>query len=150
MHNRLILTLLFLLWASSVIASDFEYEGLKLGSKINSIPKTKYKCAPSPYLPDEKQCNKNEPGSFLGVNAKKVELGFEKNRLHIIFIGLNPGDVATVRKALEQKYGQPKTDKKLLKGIYQTTWSKGDTELVLNKADTRGTADVTMIDYRKK
>jgi hypothetical protein len=55
-----------------------------------------------------------------------------------------------VRKTLENKYGQPKTDKKLLKGVYQTTWAKGNTELVLNKAETRGTADVTMIDYRKK
>ncbi len=78
---------------------------------------------------------KDQPGSFLGVTAKKVELGFEKNRLHIIFIGLNPDDVAIVRKALEQKYGQPKTDKQLLRGVYQQPGKKGDTELVLNKAE---------------
>lgn len=150
MIHRFFILLIILLWASSVVAADFSYENIKLGSNIKSVPKNDYTCAPSPLLPGEKQCNKNQPGSFMGVSVKKVELGFEKDRLHIIFIGLNPGDVATVRKTLEQKYGQPKTDKKLLKSVYQTTWSKGDTELVLNKADTRGTADVTMIDYRKK
>lgn len=149
MHRFLISSFLFL-WASSAVAADFSYENIKLGSNISSVPKNDYKCAPSPLLPGEKQCNKNQPGTFLGVSAKKVELGFEKDRLHIIFIGLNPDDVATVRKALEQKYGQPKTDKQLLRGVYQTTWQKGDTELVLNKDSKRGTADVTMIDYRKK
>lgn len=144
------MTALFLLCASSVVAIDFSYEDIRLGSNIKSIPKNKYKCAPSPLLPGEKQCNKIQPGTFLSVSVKKVELGFERDRLHIIFIGLNPNDVAIVRKALEQKYGKPKTDKQLLKGVYQTTWQQGDTELVLNKADKRGTADVTMIDYRKK
>jgi len=150
MKIRFIMTALFLLWASATVAADFTYENIKLGSNIRSVPKNDYKCAPSPLLPGEKQCNKIQPGTFLGVSAKKVELGFEKDRLHIIFIGLNPSDVAIVRKTLEQKYGKPKTDKQLLKGVYQTTWRQGDTELVLNKADKRGTADVTMIDYRKK
>lgn len=150
MIHRVLIIAIFVLLASSALADDFSYENIKLGANIKSVPKNEYKCAPSPLLPGEKQCNKNKAGSFLGVAAKKVELGFEKNRLHIIFIGLNPADVASVRKALEQKYGKPTKDKELLRGVYQTTWQKGDTELILNKADKRGTADVTMIDYRKK
>ncbi|MCJ7662981.1 MAG: hypothetical protein MUO24_01935 [Desulfobacterales bacterium] len=150
MMHRILISSLFLLWVSLAVAADFSYENIKLGSNIKSIPRNDYKCAPSPLLPDEKQCNKNQTGPFMGVSAKKVELWFEKDRLHIIFIGLSPDDVATVRKALEQKYGKPKSDKQLLKGVFQTTWQKGDTELVLNKDSKRGTADVTMIDYRKK
>jgi hypothetical protein len=150
MIHRFFILSVVLLWVSSAIAADFSYENIKLGSNIKSVPKNDYKCASSPLLPDEKQCNKNQPGTFMGFYARKVELGFEKDRLHIIFIGLKPDDVATVRKALEQKYGQPKTDKQLLRGVYQTTWQKGDTELVLSKDSKRGTADVTMIDYGKK
>jgi hypothetical protein len=149
MLNRFFMTALFLLWASSVIAADFAYDGIRLGSNINSISKNDYKCSPSQFIPEEKICNKNQPGKFLGVAANKVELGFEKDRLNIIFIGLNPNDVEIVRKALIEKYGRPKKDRQLLKGVYQTTWQKGDTELVLNRAIKRGTADVTMIDYRK-
>jgi len=150
MRQRILISLFFLLWASFAVAADFSYENIKLGSHIKSIPGDDYKCVPSPLLPDEKQCSKNQPGLFMGVSAKKVELGFEKDRLHIIFIGLSPDDVATVKKALEQKYGKPKSDKELLKGVFQTIWQKDDTELVLNKDSKRGTADVTMIDYRKK
>ena len=50
MINRIAFVALFLFWSSIAIGADFDYEGLKLGCSINSIPKNKYKCAPSPYL----------------------------------------------------------------------------------------------------
>lgn len=146
---RFVTIILSLLLASTVMAADFEYEGLKLGSSLKSLPASDYKCSPSPLLQGQKQCNKNNPGKFLGVSVNKVELGFKKDKLYIVFIGINPNDVSSVRKALEQKYGTPVTDKQLLKGVYQTKWQNKNTEFVLNKAITRGTADVTMIDHRE-
>jgi hypothetical protein len=145
---RFMVIIVSLLSSAVVIAADFQYEGLKLGSSLKSLPKSDYMCSPSPILKGQIQCNKNNPGQFMGVSANKAELMYKKDRLYVVFIGINPNDVLTVRKALEQKYGRPKTDKQLLKGVYQTTWQSGDTELVLNKATKRGTADVTMMDYK--
>lgn len=150
MLYRFFITAVFVLFVSSAFADDFSYENIKLGSNIKTIPKDDYKCAPAASVPGEKQCNKNQAGSFMGFPAKKVELGFKKSRLHIIFIGLDPSDVASAKKTLIKKYGRPIKDKELLSGVYQTTWQKGDTELVLNKTDKRGTADITIIDFRKR
>ncbi|MDP2167942.1 MAG: hypothetical protein Q8J64_06400 [Thermodesulfovibrionales bacterium] len=147
MGLRIFLIAIFLTGAVSCYA--FDYEGVKTGSKLSSLPKGAFQCAPMRFDPkDQKICTKNNPGKVFGVQPSKVELGYKNDLLYIIFIGFRPADFNTVNASLEQKYGRPTTKKQLLKGVYQYVWQRGETELVLNKDEKRQEADVTMYDYK--
>jgi len=140
------LFLVSIVFAAPAYAVSYEIDGIKLGASLKTLNKEQYSCSPS-VLPNETQCIRKKPGTLFGVPAKKVELMFKNERCYIIFVGFAPGDTPKIGKALEQKYGAPSKAAQVLKGVYQVKWQQGNKDLVLNRDDKRGTADVTMAEY---
>ncbi len=142
---RSVLLLMAIVSTAPAYAVSYELDGIKLGATLKTLNKDQYSCSPS-LLPKETLCIKKNPGTLFGVPAKKVELMFKNGRCHIIVVGFAPGDTPKIGKALEQKYGAPSKAAEILRGVYQVTWRQGNRDLVLNRDDKRGTADVSMVE----
>lgn len=61
----------------------------------------------------------------------KIEILFDENRCHLIFIGLTPNDTVTVGKKLHSVYGEPKAVTEIIKGVYSATWYQETSMLAL-------------------
>jgi hypothetical protein len=125
--------LLFLLGgvpSASPASALFSFDGVMIGSDIQSLPAGRYTCSKG-SVATEIRCLRRSSTRVFGVVPKRIEILFDKNRCYLIYIGLTPEDTPAVGKELHSMYGEPKVATEAMKGVYLASWYRETSMLVL-------------------